>query len=87
MPRGSWTRSKAVLRSPPLFASAARTLQRTCSDPPDVRQVGEDALVMLEIGGGFRKAELRYEDITPDLPSESQNVPGQDIKQYSSPRA
>lgn len=74
-----------MLRSPPLFACAARTLQRTCSDPPDERQVEEDALVMLEIGWGLRKAGLRYEDITQDLPRESQNVPGQDIKQYSSP--
>lgn len=85
MPRGSGARSKAMLRSPPFSACAARTLQRTCSDPPEERQVGEDALVMLETGWGFRKARLRCEDITQDLPRESQNVPGQDIKQYSSP--
>lgn len=67
------------------LASKARTLQKTCSDPPDVRQVGEDALFMLEIGLRFRKDWLKYEDIAQDLPSESYNVPGQDIKKYSSP--
>lgn len=85
--RGSWARSKAVLRSLQLSASEARTLHRTCPDPPDLRQVGEDALVMLETGWGVWKAGVGYEDITQDLPSESQNVPSQDIKQYSSPRA
>lgn len=74
-----------MLRSLQLSASEARTLHRTCPDPPDLRQVGEDALVLLETGWGVRKAGVGYEDITQDLPSESQNVPSQDIKQYSSP--
>ena len=86
MPGEVGPEAKPVLRSPLLFARTARTLQRNCSDPPDVRQVG-DALFTLEMGLGFRKDRLKYEDITQDLPSESQNVPGQDVKQYSSPRA
>lgn len=35
------------------------------------RQVGEDVLFMREIGSGFRKDGLKYEDITQDLPRES----------------
>lgn len=66
-PKGSW----AVFRYPLSFASAARTQQRTCSHPAGPRQVGEDVLFMQEIGSGFRKDGLKYEDITQDLPRES----------------
>lgn len=55
---------------PTAFSNAARTLQRTWSDPPDTRQVGEDVLLMREVHLGLRKGRLKYEDITQDLPSE-----------------
>lgn len=82
-PKGSW----AVFRYPLPFASAARTLQRTCSHPAGPTRVGGDVLFMQETGSGFRKDGLTYEDITQDLPRESSNVPGQDIKKHSSPTA
>lgn len=36
---------------------------------------------------GFTKDKLKYEDITPVLPSRSENVPGLHVKKYSSPPA
>lgn len=66
-PKGSW----AAFRYPLPFARAARTPQRTCSPPAGPRQVGEGVLFMQEIGSGFRKDGLKYEDITQDLPRES----------------
>lgn len=66
MPGEVGPEAKPVLRSPQLLASTARTLQRTSSDPPDVRQV-EDAMFTLEVGLGFSKgrAKIRRHNSRP----------------------
>ena len=53
---GKWDQKQSRAPLPAASRSAARVLHKNRPDLPDMRkQVGEDALFLLEVGFGFRK--------------------------------
>lgn len=56
---------------PAAFRQGSQNPAENLLSPSRSRQVGEGVLFMQEIGSGFRKDGLKYEDITQDLPGES----------------